>query len=72
MKKVLISLIFLSGCASAPKDNDVCKHLDDASGFARCETQEVVCYESKAGQACWPKLPAPKEADKPVEKKKKS
>ena len=70
MKHLLIValLVGVFGCASAgPAPHESkdahCLYLDNPSGFARCETNEVVCYVSKSGQQCWvkqtPKAPAP-------------
>ena len=61
---LLIALVVLSGCATGPAAHEAkdahCLYLDKASGFARCETNEIVCYVSKAGQQCWVKqAPAP-------------
>lgn len=68
MKWIVLSLLVLTGCASVPK-NQYCLHLDDSIRFARCETTEVICYESVGGQQCWVKQP-PAKAPAPVPQKK--
>ncbi len=59
-----LTLLILTGCASVQKPPQACLYLDDKTGFSRCETSEVVCYESRGGQACWPK-PEPKPSAAP-------
>lgn len=53
MKKLIFLMVLVSGCNTV--ERKVCVDLDGPTGFARCETKEVVCYESKSGQACWPR-----------------
>lgn len=61
---MLVSLLLVSSAAFAADKKEpakFCTMLDKDSGFARCETTEVVCYVSgKQGgaQTCWVKQPA--------------
>lgn len=71
MRSIFILALLASTVACAKEKREFCYQLDTEldTGFARCETGEVVCYVSKAGQHCWPKPPAPPaDTKKSVEK----
>jgi hypothetical protein len=71
---VILGLAMIGGCAGKSKEikakapfktSDYCVVLDDVAKFTRCETVEVICYNT----ACFSK-PAKVEAPKTPEVKK--
>ncbi len=73
MNKMFLFLgLVISMVAFADEAPKPCILLDKDfdSKFMRCQTNEVVCYLSKAGQQCWPIQPAPTPSPSPAPKKK--
>jgi hypothetical protein len=69
---MLLLIVGLAGCESpsGPGGHEAkdahCLYLDKEVGFARCATNEVICYFSKAYGNCWPVTPTPAASPTPT------